>query len=111
MNRIYLQYEIKKRRIRKYCSKLKKGKLKTKTFLEITILDKKEPLVQSAQKQCKSEVEQICIYQNLGSGRGSGFQSRKNPKQQYLKVVPFSDVSFIKRNIYIYNHAAQIINP
>ena len=48
MNRIYLQYEIKKRRIRKYCSKLKKGKLKTKTFLEITIFDKKEPLVQSA---------------------------------------------------------------
>ena len=33
-----------------YCSKLKKGKLKTKKLLKITILDEKEPPVQSANR-------------------------------------------------------------
>ena len=34
-------------------------------------MDEQEPSVQSADrtKQCKSEVEEICIYQNLESGR------------------------------------------
>ena len=31
-----------------YCSKLKKGKLKTKKLSKITILDEQEPTVQSA---------------------------------------------------------------
>ena len=63
--------------------------------------------------QSKSEVEKICIYQNMESGRHSiylkinnGFHARKNPKQQYLKVVTFSDVSFSKECIYAYGHAA-----
>ena len=52
------------------CLKLKKGKLKTKKLLNITILDK-QPSVQpqTEPKKCKSEVEEICIYQNLESGR------------------------------------------
>ena len=33
-----------------YCLKLKKGKLKTKTLLKITILDEQEPSVQSADR-------------------------------------------------------------
>ena len=50
-----------------YCSTLKKGTLKTKTLLKMTILDEQEcPQYnqQAEQKQCKSEVEEICIYPN-----------------------------------------------
>ena len=36
----------------------------------------------------------------------SGFHARKNPKQQYLKVVTFNDGSFSKKHIYVYDHAA-----
>ena len=36
----------------------------------------------------------------------SEFHSRKNPKQQYLKVVTLSDPSFSKRRFYFYDHAA-----
>ena len=68
-------------------------------------------------QQSKSEVEEICIYQNMESSRhssiclylkinkNSGFHPRKNPKQQCLKVVTFSDPSFSKKHIYGYNHA------
>ena len=64
-------------------------------------------------QQNKSEVEEICIYQNMESGChsiylkiDSGFHARKNPKQQYLKVVILSDISFRKKRIYVYDHAA-----
>ena len=56
----------------KYRSKLKKGKLKTKRLLKITIFDEQEPSLQSVDRTKvarKSEVEEICIYQNLESGR------------------------------------------
>ena len=56
-------------------------------------------------KHCKSEVEEICVYQNLEwkvavtasvyLKINSGFHARKNPKEQYLKVVMF---------IYVYDH-------
>ena len=46
-----------------YCSKLKKGKLKTEKLSKISILDEQ----QTEPKQYKSEVEEICIYQNLES--------------------------------------------
>ena len=36
----------------------------------------------------------------------SGFQARKNPMQQYMKVVTFSDSSFSKKCFYVYDHAA-----
>ena len=36
----------------------------------------------------------------------SGFHARKNPKQQYLIVATFSDASFSKTRIYVYDHAA-----
>ena len=53
-----------------YRSKLKKGKLKTKKLLKITILGEQEHSVQLADKpkQCKSDLEEICIYQHLESG-------------------------------------------
>ena len=65
-------------------------------------------------QQSKSEVEEISIYQNMESDhhiiyfwkKNSGFYARKNPKQQYLKVVKFSDPSLSKKRIYVYNHAA-----
>ena len=69
---------------------------------------------QTEPKQCKSEVEEICIQQNLESGRhqhlylkiNSGLHARKNPKQQYMKVVTFNDASFSKKLIYVYDDAA-----
>ena len=70
---------------------------------------------QTEPKQRKPEVDEICIYQNLGSGHHniyiylkmkSGFHVRKNPKQQYQKVVMFSDALFIKKRIYVYDNAA-----
>ena len=67
-------------------------------------------------QQSKSEVEEICIYypkhgkwpsQHLNLKINTyGFYARKNPKQQYLKVVTFSDPSFSKKRIYVYDHAA-----
>ena len=49
-----------------YCSKLKKGMLKTKKLLKIArYIRWKEPSVQAA------EVEEICIYQNLERDRHS----------------------------------------
>ena len=66
---------------------------------------------QTGAKQCNSEVEEICIYQNLESGChsifiylkiNSGFHARKNPKQKYLKVVTLSDASFSKHAAYMF---------
>ena len=68
-------------------------------------------------QQSKSEVEEICIYQNIESaaksGRhsiyiNSGSHARKNSNQQYLKLVMFSDSSISKKRVYVYDHAAQI---
>ena len=51
-------------------------------------------------QQSKSEVEEICIYQNMESGRhsiqlylkiNSEFHTRKNPKQQDLNAITLSD--------------------
>ena len=63
---------------------------------------------QTEPKQHKSEVEEICIYQNLESGChqhlylkiNSEIHARKNPKQQYLKVVTFSDALFSKKHMF-----------
>ena len=64
---------------------------------------------QTEPKQCKSEVEEIRMYQNLESGRhqhlylkiNGGFDARKNPKQQYLKVDTFSAASFQKVHLFL----------
>ena len=65
-------------------------------------------------QQSKSEAEERCIYQNMENGclslyiwkKNSGFHSRKNREQQYPKVVTFSDPSFRKKCIYVYDYAA-----
>ena len=67
-------------------------------------------------QQSKSEVEKIYIYsfpkhgnwlsQHLYLKMNKGFHVRKNPKQQYLKVVTFRGPSFSKKRIYVYDHAA-----
>ena len=120
MRREYLSWE------KKIYLKLKKEKLKTKKFSKITrkrkstsknLLENQEPHYnqQTEPKQCKSEVEEICVYPNLESGYHSigalylkmlVSMIRKNPKQQYLKVATFSDASFSKMCIYVYDYAA-----
>ena len=91
---------------------IKKEKLKTKMLLKLPgILDEQESSVQSA--------EQVWSWGNMYLPKhgkwpsqhlylkiNSGFHARKNPKQQYLKVVTFSDPSFTKTRIYVYDHAA-----
>ena len=48
---------------------IKKGKLKTKKLLKITMMSKSPQYNQ----QSKSEVEEICIYQNMESDHHSIF--------------------------------------
>ena len=59
MTREYLSWE-KEIIVRNF----KKGKLKTKKLLKITILGEQEHSYnqQTEPKQCKSDVEEICIY-------------------------------------------------
>ena len=54
--------------------------------------------IQNMETVCHS----ISIYLKINSG----FHARKNPKQQYLNGVMFSDPSFSKKCIYVYDHAA-----
>ena len=56
-----------------YCSKLKRGKLKTKKLLKITILGEQEHSIQQQTdpKQCQSDVEEVCIYLNQESSHRS----------------------------------------
>ena len=71
---------------------------------------------QTEPNQYKSEVEEMCIYQNLESGCHSicfwkkyfvsSMLERIPLKQQNLKIVACSDTSFSKKRIYIYNDAA-----
>ena len=66
-------------------------------------------------QQSKSEVEEICIYQNMENSRdsiyiylkiNSGIHARKNPKQRYLKVVTFSKMSsFFKFSLHLAKRA------
>ena len=65
--------------------------------------------------QSKSEVEEVCIYkkhvkwpsQNLAISPENKYKiARKNSKQQYLNELTFRNLSFSKKRIYVYNHAA-----
>ena len=80
-----------------YCSKLKKGKLKTKKLLKITILGEQDHSVQSADR---TKAVQVWPWGNMYLSKpgkwpskhlylkiNSGFPARKNAKQQYLNVV------------------------
>ena len=76
------------------CSKLKGEKLKTKKSLKIILWGRRKSTQynqQTESKQSKSDVQEICIYQNRESGHytqhlylkiNGGFHARKNPKQQ-----------------------------
>ena len=64
-------------------------------------------------KQCIADVEEICfsqhhsiILRHLYLQINIGFHAGKNPKQQYLNVVTFSNASFNKKHIYVHDHAA-----
>ena len=56
-------------------------------------------------QQSKSEVEEyvftktwkVTVTASISENNNSGFHARKNPNQQYLKVVMFSDHSFSKK--------------
>ena len=45
--------------------------------------------------------------QHLYLKKNSESSARKYPKQQYLKAVTFSDASFSKKRVYVYDYAAQ----
>ena len=96
-----------------YCSKLKKGKLKTKKLLDIIRYIRwtraSSTISRTSLKLRKFVFTKtwkgaVTLYLKINSG----FHARKNSKQQYLKVVMFSDSSFSKKCIYVYDHAAQI---
>ena len=71
-------------------------------------------------KQCKSDVDEICIYQNRGKWPSpasnvlkiNGFHARKNPPATIFERshITFSEASFCKKCAYVYNHTAQIIH-
>ena len=98
-------------RKRNYYSKLKKGNFKIKKLIKITILDEQEPSVQSADR---TKAVQVWSWgnmyllkkpgqwpsQHLHLKINSGFHASKNPKQQNLKVVTFSDASFSKKRFH-----------
>ena len=48
----------------------------------------------------------MAVTASISENKYNEFHARKNPKQQYLKVVTFSDASFSKECIYAYDHAA-----
>ena len=82
------------------------------------MLDEQEPIVQSADRTKEVQVWPIrkvaisitlyLIYRYLKTsiGKYSGFHARKNPKQEYHKVVTFSNDSSSKKSNYVYDLAA-----
>ena len=94
--------------------KLKKAKLKIKKLFKTAILDEsKSPQYnqKSEPKQCKSKVEEIftktwkvAVTESVYLKLNRGFHARKNLKEHYPKVVTFSDASFIKKGIYVYDY-------
>ena len=99
-----------------YCSKLKKGKLKTKKLLKIIryVRWTRAPSTISRaslnlRKYVFTKTWKVAITVSISENKNSGFYAaRKNPKQQYLKVATFSNPSFSKKCIYVYDHATQI---
>ena len=95
-----------------YCLKLKKGKLKLKSCWKLLgISDEQEPSVQSAEQVWSSGNMHLPKHekwppQHLYLKINSEFHARKNPKQRYLKAVTFSEPSFSKKCIDVYDHAA-----
>ena len=86
----------------KYCSKLKKGKLKTKKLLKITryiswtrALGPMSRASLKLRKYVFTKTWKVAVTAYLKIN--SGLHARKNPKQQYLKVVTFSDPSSSKK--------------
>ena len=85
---------------------------------KITIIDKQEPSAQSADRTKAMEVWSWRSMYLLKPGKwpsqhlhlkiNSAFHARKNPEQQYLKEIMFSNASFSKKHIYVYNHAAYL---
>ena len=63
---------------------------------------------QKLRKYVFAKTWKVVVTASISENKNSGFHARKNPKQQYLKVVAFSDPLFPKKHIYVYDHAAQI---
>ena len=114
MKREYLSRE----REPNYCSKLKRGKLKTKTWWKITNIRWARVLSTISRHNQSSGSLKLRKYvftktwkvavtaASLSGNKYCGFHARKNPMQQYLKIVTFSDASFSKRCIYICDYVA-----
>ena len=97
MKREYLSSYLSREKEGNCCSKLKKGKLKTKKLLKTTTLGEQDHSVQSADR---TKAVQVWPWGNMywwKPGKwpsqhlylkiNRGFTARKNYKQQYLKVV------------------------
>ena len=61
---------------------------------------------QKLRKYAFTKTWNVAVTASISENKNSGFHARKNPKQQYLKVVMFSDASFTKKRIYVYDQAA-----
>ena len=98
-----------------YCSKLKKGKLKTKKLLQITKYirwTRALSIIRRASRKLRKRVftktwnwkvaAVLASILKVPENKYSGcmFHTRKNPKQQYLKIVTFSDPSSRKKNAF-----------
>ena len=84
----------------KYCSELKKGKLKTKKLLKVTrrtralctiSRQKQSSASLNLRKYLFSKTWKVGVAASIYLKINSGFHARKNLKQQYLKVVTFSN--------------------
>ena len=62
---------------------------------------------QKLRKYVFAKTWKVAVTASISENKNSGFHARKNLKQQYLKVVTFSDPSFSKKCI-VYDHGAQI---
>ena len=61
---------------------------------------------QKLRKYAFTKTWNVAATASISENKNSEFHARKNPKQQYLKVVTLSDPSFSKRRFYFYDHAA-----
>ena len=61
---------------------------------------------QKLRKYAFAKTWKVAVTASISDNKNSGFHARKNPKQQYLKVVTFSYTSFSKKRIYVYDYTA-----
>ena len=104
MRREYLGYPGKK----ELFSNLKTEKLKTKKLLKITSCIRRTKALSTIsraslkmRKYVFTKTWKVSATASISEKKYSRFSARKNPKQQYMKVVTFSNPSFSEKHIYV----------